>query len=142
MVMMRSMIRTAVSVGALAMLAACGSDAGTGVRASATGSFTLTSVNAQPLPFPESSNGAVVKITQGQLVTQADGSFSETVTRSTTPPGGATTTQATTRNGTYSVGNQVIVFTFSAGAGTALGSLTASGVSIQDNNNSFEYTKQ
>jgi hypothetical protein len=141
MLMMRSIIRVAVTVGSLAVLAACGSDAGTGVRASVTGTYQLSTVNAQPLPFTESSSGALVKITAGQLVAQSDGTFSEAITRSTTPPGGATTTQTTTTTGTYTVGNQVIVFTYGGSAGTALGSLISNGVAIQNGANSFEYKK-
>jgi hypothetical protein len=140
--MMRSIIRVAASVGALAALTACGSDAGTGTRAAVTGTYQLSSVNALPLPFTENSSGAVVKITAGQLVAQSGGAFSESITRSTTPPGGgATTTATTTLNGTYQVGNQVIVFTYSASGETLLGSLVNGGISIQNGSNSFEYTK-
>jgi len=141
MLMMRSIIRVAVSVGALAAVVACGSDAGTGVRAAVTGSYTLSTVNGQPLPFTENSSGAVVKITGGQFVANSDGSFTETTTRSTTPPGGTTTTATTTLNGTFQVGNQVVVFTYSASGQTVLGSLINGGLSLQNGSNSFEYTK-
>ena len=139
--MMRSIVRVAVAVGALATLVACGSDAGTAVRASVAGTYQLSTVNALPLPFTENSSGAVVKITAGQLVAQSNGSFTEMLTRSTTPPGGATTTATTTSTGTYQVGNSVIVFTYSGAAATVLGSLTNGGISIQNGINSFEYTK-
>jgi len=66
--MMRSIIRVAISAGALALLSACGgSDAGTGVRASVTGTYQLSTINQQSLPFTESSSGAVVKVTAGTL---------------------------------------------------------------------------
>jgi len=139
--MMRSIIRAAVSVGALATLMACGGDAGTGVRASVSGTYSLSTINGAPLPFTENSSGAVVKVTAGQLVAQSDGAFSETLTRTTTPPGGATTTATTTATGTFTVGNQVIVFTYNNGGGSVLGSLVGNGVSIQNGLNSFEYTK-
>ena len=139
--MMRSIIRVAASVGALAALTACGSDAATGVRASVTGTYQLSTVNGQQLPFTENSSGAVVVITAGQLVAQSDGSFSEAITRSTTPPGGATTTATTTSTGTFTVGNQVIVFTYAGSAGSVLGSLTSGGLSIQNGSHSFEYSK-
>ena len=61
--------------------------------------------------------------------------------RSTTPPGGTTTTASTVSNGTYQVGNQVIVFTYSGTTATALGSLTSGGLSIQNGLNSFEYVR-
>jgi hypothetical protein len=141
MLMMRSIVRPAVIVSALAALVSCGSDAGTAVRASVTGTYQLATVNGQPLPFTENSSGAVVKITAGQLVAQSDGSFTETLTRSTTPPGGATTTASTVSNGTYQVGNQVIVFTYSGTSATLLGSLTNSGLSIQNGPNSYEYAR-
>src|SRR6476660_6885509 len=118
--MMRSIIRAAASVGALAALTACASDAMTGIRAVVTGTYQLSTVNGQQLPFTENSSGAVVKITAGQLVAQSDGSFSEAITRSTTPPGGATTTATTTLTGTFTVGNQVVVFTYANSAGSVI----------------------
>src|SRR5690349_9363421 len=96
MLMMRSIVRAAVSVGALATLVSCGSDAGTGVRASVTGSYQLTTVNGQPLPFTENSSGAVIKVTGGTLTAESNGAFTEMITRSTTPPGGATTSATVT----------------------------------------------
>jgi hypothetical protein len=139
--MMRSIIRVAASVGALAALTACGGDAGTGIRASVTGTYQLSTVNGQQLPFTENSSGALVVITAGQLVAQSDGSFSEAITRSTTPPGGTPTTATTTSTGTFTVGNQVIVFTYSGSAGTVLGSLTSGGLSIQNGLESYDYKK-
>jgi hypothetical protein len=146
MLMMRSIVRAAVSVGALATLAACsGSDAATGVRASVTGNYQLSTVNGQPLPFTENSSGAVIKVTAGSLVAESNGAFTETITRSTTPPGGATTTTAVPATGTFTVSGSVIVFTF-VGAngplGTLLGTVTSSGVSIQNGSDSFEFKKQ
>jgi hypothetical protein len=141
MLMMRSIIRLTGFVGALATLASCGSDAATGIRASVTGTYTLSSVNGQQLPFRENSSGAVVDITAGQLVAQSDGTFSETLTRTTTPPSGTATTASTVANGTYQVGNQVIVFTYTGSTVTLLGSLTGSGLSIQNGVNSFEYKR-
>jgi len=142
MLMMRSILRVAVSVGAVATLLACGGgDAATGVRAAVTGSYTLSTINGSPLPFTENSSGAVVKITAGTLVANSDGTFSEATTRSTTPPGGTATSATTTLNGTYQVGNQVIVFTYSASGQAVLGSIVAGGLSIQNGSNSFEYKK-
>ena len=139
--MMRSIVRVAVSVGALAAVVACGSDAGTGVRAAVTGSYTLSTINGSPLPFTENASGAVVKVTAGALVANSDGTFTETTTRSTTPPGGTATSATTTLSGTYQVGNQVVVFTYSASGQTVLGSLINGGLSLQNGSNSFEYTK-
>jgi hypothetical protein len=139
--MMRSQIRLAGLVGALATLVACGGDAATSVRASVTGTYQLSTVNAQPLPFTENSTGAVVKITAGQLVAQGDGAFTETLTKATTPPGGTTTTASVVSNGTFTVGNQVIVFTYSGSGSTVLGSLTNGGLSIQNGPNSFDYKR-
>src|SRR5690242_10827082 len=145
MLMMRSIVRVALAVGALATLAACGSDTGTAVRASVTGSYTLSTVNGQPLPFTESSSGAVIKVTAGSLVAESNGAFTETITRSTTPPGGATTNATATATGTFTVSGSVIVFTFAGASGpvgTLLGSLTSSGLSIQNGTDSFEFKKQ
>jgi hypothetical protein len=142
--MMRSIVRLAVSVGALATLVACGSDSGTGVRASVAGTYQLSTVNGQPLPFTMNSSGAVVVITAGQLVAESNGAFTETITRTTTPPGGTATTATIAATGTYSVGTSVIVFTYAdvgGTVGTVLGSLTSGGLSIQNGANAFEYKK-
>jgi hypothetical protein len=141
MYMMRSIARRAALGTLLTGLAACGGDAGTGIRASVTGTYQLSTVNGERLPFTENSSGAVVLITAGQLVAQSDGSFSEAITRSTTPPGGATTTATTTSTGTFTVGNQVIVFTYAGSAGSVLGSLTSGGLSIQNGLNTYDYQK-
>jgi hypothetical protein len=141
MLMMRSIIRRAALGTALATLVACGgSDASTGVRASLTGTYQLATINSQPLPFTEQSAGAVVKITAGQLVARSDGTFTETATRETTS-GTGTTTSTTSLNGTYQVGNQVLVFTYTPSGESLLGSLVNGGVSIQNGANSFEYKR-
>jgi len=141
MLSMRSIIRRAALGPALAVLVACGgSDASTGVRASVTGTYQLATVNAQPLPFTEQTSGAVIKITAGELVARSDGTFTETLTRSTTSATG-TTTASTTASGTYQVGNQVLVFTYTPGGETRLGSLVSGGISIQNGANSFEYKR-
>lgn len=139
--MMRSIGRLAVLVSAVATLVSCGSDSGTAIRASVTGAYTLSTVNGLPLPFIENSSGAVVRITAGQLVAQSDGSFSETLTRSTTPPSGTPTTASTVANGTYQVGNEVVVFTYAGTNATVLGSITNGGLSIQNGPNSYEYKR-
>jgi hypothetical protein len=141
MLMMRSIIRRAALGTALATLVACGgSDAGTGVRASVTGTYQLATINSQPLPFTEQTSGAVVKITDGTLVARSDGTFSETLGRSTTS-GTGTLLSSTTATGTYQVGNQVLVFTYSGTGQSLLGSLVNGGVSIQNGANSFEYKR-
>ena len=141
MLMMRSIIRRAAFGTALATLVACGgSDAGTGVRASVTGTYQLASINSQPLPFTEQSTGAVVKVTAGQLVARSDGTFTETVTRETTS-GTGTTSSTISLTGTYQVGNQVLVFTYTASGESLLGSLVNGGVSIQNGANAFEYKR-
>jgi hypothetical protein len=139
--MMRSIVRRVALCAALSTLAACGADTATAIRAPVTGTYTLAFVNGQPLPFTENSTGAVVKLTAGQLVAQTDGTFTETLTRSTTPPGGATTTASVVATGTYQVGDQVIVFSYSGAGGSVLGSLTNTGLSLQNGSNAFEYKR-
>jgi hypothetical protein len=140
MLMMRSIIRRTALGTALTTLVACGSDASTGVRASVTGTYQLATVNGKPLPFTEQTSGAVVKVTDGQLVARSDGTFSETLGRSTTS-GTGTLLSTTTANGTYQVGNQVLVFTYSGTGESLLGSIVSGGVSIQNGANAFEYKR-
>jgi hypothetical protein len=140
MFIMPSIVRRAALGAALTALTACGGDAGTGNRASVTGTYQLSTVNGQPLPYTEQSSGAVVKLTAGLLVATSDGGFTETLTRSTTSSSG-TSTASTVLNGTYSVGNQVIVFTYSGTGTSVLGSLTNNGLSIQNGLVTYDYKK-
>jgi hypothetical protein len=139
----RSLARRSAILFAIASATGCGNDAGTNVRAAATGTYQLTSVNGVPLPFVESSDATQeVRITAAQLQNRSDGSFTQTTTRSTTTlPGGAVTTSSEVLNGTYTVGGDVVAFTYSGGQ-TRLGSLAVGGgISILVSGDAYLYTK-
>lgn len=138
--MLRSIVRPLMFGVGLALVTACGSDATTGVRAATVGTYQLSRVNGQPLPFTEQSSGAVVKVTAGQLDVRTDGSFTESLTRTTTSASG-TTTATTTSTGTYTVGDQVIAFAYSGTGLSVLGSRTSAGISIQKDNGTYDYVQ-
>jgi hypothetical protein len=141
--MIRTLTRRSAILFAFASAAGCGNDAGTNVRAAATGTYQLASVNGVALPFLESSDATQeVRITAAQLQNRSDGSFTQTTTRSTTAlPGGAVTTSSEVLNGTYTVGGDVVVFTYTGGQ-TRLGSLSVGGgISILISGDAYIYKK-
>lgn len=141
--MIRSLTRRSAILFAFASAAGCGNDAATNLRASATGTFQLVSVNGVPLPFVESSDATQeVRITAAQLQNRSDGSFTQTTSRSTTAlPAGAVTTSSDVQNGTYTVGGDVVAFTFSSGQ-ARLGSLAVGGgITILYSGDTYLYKK-
>jgi hypothetical protein len=141
--MIRSLTRRSAILFAFASVAGCGNDAATNVRAAATGTFQLVSVNGVTLPFVEASDATQeVRITAAQLQNRSDGSFTQTTSRSTTTiPGGAVTTSNEVLNGTYTVGGDVVAFTY-AGGETRLGSLAlGGGIAILFSGETFLYKK-
>jgi hypothetical protein len=141
--MIRSLTRRSAILFAFASATGCGNDAGTNVRAAATGTIQLSSVNGVALPFVESSDATQeVRITGAVLQNRSDGSFTQTTSRSTTTiPGGAITTSSVVLNGTYTVGGDVVAFTYSGGQ-TRLGSLAAGGgITILVSGDAFLYKK-
>jgi hypothetical protein len=138
---MRSIIRRSAILLVLALGVACGGDTGTANRESAVGSYQLTAVNDVPLPWTQQAYGPEIKVTGGQLVLGSDGSYSETIVRSSTTPTGTTTTSTTATTGTYTIGNQVLAFASSTGE-TGLGALTYVGLDKSVGANSYRYVKQ
>ncbi|MEO6529005.1 MAG: hypothetical protein ABIP93_20470 [Gemmatimonadaceae bacterium] len=133
----------AVLLVAIASLTACSatdnSDPGI---AFAAGTYVLTSVNGQALPFTEQSGTPLVKLTGGQFVARKDGTFTQTSLRTTTTSGTGTTPSSKDRNGTYSVGGQVISFLFLDNAESGLGSHTPTTLSLALGQVTYEYTRQ
>lgn len=79
------------------LLVACGGDSPSGLRSSVDGTYSLTSINGQSLPFTtESTTTTTIQVVSGQRVatSQADGSLeiqTTEVDRTTTQPGSTVT---------------------------------------------------
>jgi hypothetical protein len=141
--MIRTLTRRSAILFAFASATGCGNDAATNLRAAATGTYQLVSVNGVALPFVESSDATQeVRITAAQLQNRSDGSFTQTTSRSTTSlPGGAVTTSSEVLNGTYTVGGNVVAFTYTGGQ-ARLGSLAiGGGISILVSGDTYLYKK-
>jgi hypothetical protein len=130
--------RSALLLGSVLTLAACGTDTATDVRKSVTGTYALESVNGQPLPFTEDASAPGTQLTASELVARSDGTFEQSFSRQT---GSALAT--TTVAGTYSVGDQVVAFTYAGNVmPSSLGSLTpGGGLSMTVNGASFRYRR-
>ena len=131
-------------VATLALLTACDpTDTTEAGIAMVAGTYQLSTVNGQPLPFTESAATPVVRLTASQLVARSDGTFTETSTRTTTTPAGATTTTTATTTGTYSVGGQVVSFVSSSGPDfTGLGSYNPDILTIPVDSRTRVYSRQ
>ena len=127
----------------LALLTACDpTDTTEAGIALVRGTYQLSTVNGQPLPFTESATTPVVRLTASQLEARSDGTFTETSTRTTTTPAGTTTTTTAT-SGTFSVGGQVVAFVSSSGSGlSGLGSYNAGSIAVPVESRTYVYTRQ
>ena len=130
-------------VATLALLVACDpTDTTEAGIAMVAGTYQLSTVNGQPLPFTESAATPVVRLTASQLVARSDGTFTETSTRTTTTGAGTTTTNTAT-SGTYSVGGQVVSFVSSSGSGfSGLGSYNPGILTVPVDSRTYVYSKQ
>jgi hypothetical protein len=131
--------RSTLLLGSVLALAACGSDTATDVRKSVTGTYALESVNGQSLPFTEDPSTPGTQLTASALVARGDGTFVQSFSRQT-----GSSLATTSFAGTYSVGDQVVAFTYAGNAlPSSLGSLTpGNGLSMSVNGASFQYRKQ
>ena len=95
---------------ALATVVSCGGDSSTSPSASVSGSYSLQSVNAQPLPWLAAQNGADKWEVVSDVITLDDsGAFAEsTINRYT--KNGLVTSDTVNDSGTYTLGGTVITF--------------------------------
>ncbi|HEX8904312.1 MAG TPA: hypothetical protein VF771_05685 [Longimicrobiaceae bacterium] len=93
----RGIRRIVSSIACAALVVSACSDSVTFDKAAA-GSYKLTSINSQPLPFtlPGTPAGTTAVITSGSLILLENGRFDEVIKGSLTTPDTATTTNAHT----------------------------------------------
>jgi hypothetical protein len=99
---------------ALAAVAACGSDTSTNPNNDAVeGSYSLHTVNGQPLPYTVQGNGVTIVLTSDVLTVSEDGSWKETITYRQTSDG-VTTNEADADAGSWTRVANTITFESSA----------------------------
>ncbi|HEV2017060.1 MAG TPA: hypothetical protein VGQ98_02015 [Gemmatimonadaceae bacterium] len=100
------------------LLGACGGDASTGVNGDASGTYTLQSINSNPLPYTVAT-GATTTLTfkSGSLTIGTDNTFSETLDLDENDTAsGSTTSTTSTCVGTYSQRGNGFTFSESSSA--------------------------
>jgi hypothetical protein len=120
-------------------LAACGTDSNTTpVGDVVGGTYDLSTVNGQPLPFVQSGTTPQTAIVSGTFVATKTGSFTESrVVRTVST--GATQTVVTT--GQLQIGGSVLTWTLTGGT-SGLGSISANKLTLEFPAGSFDYIRQ
>jgi hypothetical protein len=107
--MQKSLLATLAA--ASLVLTGCGKDATDPTPSSVAGTYTLTTVNGEPLPFVTSQDETyTAEILASTLTLRADGGFTWSVTGRSTD-NGQTTTNSQSFSGTYTVSGPNITLT-------------------------------
>ena len=136
---MRRLLVAFVMLSMLSPLAACGSDSATGTSASVNGTYTLTSINGQPMPFVLFSSGSTKsEVTAGSLTINSGSytalfNFRDTVN-------GSVTTSSETDAGTYTMNGTAITLR-SQDNSTLTGSLSGNTLTISEAGAAYIFTK-
>jgi hypothetical protein len=122
----------------LAPLSACGiDDSSTPAGNVVAGTYNLTSVDGQNLPFVQPSSGGQTAIVSGTFVANKDGSFSESRVIRTVSSGA---TQTLTTTGQLEIGGSVLTYTLTGGS-SGLGSITTNQLTLQWAAGTFLYIR-
>jgi hypothetical protein len=122
----------------LSPLSACNIDSNSTPAGNVVGgTYNLTSIDGQSLPFVQPSSSPQTAIVSGTFVASKDGSFSESrVIR--TVSSGATQTVVTT--GQLEIGGSVLSYTLTGGV-SGLGSISANQLTLQFAAGTFLYIR-
>jgi hypothetical protein len=122
----------------LSPLTACGiNDSTTPAGSVVEGTYNLTSIDGQSLPFVQPSSSGQTAIVSGTLVANKDGSFSESRVVRTVSSGA---TQTVTTTGQLQIGGAVLAYTLTGGI-SGLGSITTNQLTLQFAAGKFLYIK-
>lgn len=118
--------------GALVLGACGGGDDPVGPSLQSIGTYTLSTVNGQPLPaliFQDATRK--VEILSDVVTLNENGTWSEMASLRTTTPTGAVTTAPSTDSGTYSVNGSALLLS-SGQSGTTTATLLGGSLTIAD----------
>jgi hypothetical protein len=107
---------TTLATALLLPFTACGDEDGpTGPNVEASGTYQLSTVNGEALPFTLAQDGAdMIEVIDGQIELHANGTFTDSTTFRLTDAGSATT-EAEVYTGSYSQTGNALRFTPSSG---------------------------
>ena len=112
--MLGSSLRTAAGIAAITCISACGSDSATAAR-SVVGSFTLQTVNGQPLPYTISdvptSGVQILVVSPSTMIVKSNDTFQFVITTKSTVPGMGPVVQVDTAVGTYRLSGRTLLMT-------------------------------
>jgi hypothetical protein len=90
---MRAVPKASLVVLGVLLLGACGGDSSTGVNGDATGTYTLSSINGNSIPYSIPVDATTtVTFTGGNFTISSSGDFSETISYDVTVSGQTTST--------------------------------------------------
>ena len=125
--------RTFVLLAGALVFGACGGGGDpVGPSLESIGTYTLSTVNGQPLPaliFQDATRK--VEILSDVVTLRENGTWSETASLRTTPPAGAVTTATTNDGGTYSIDGSALLLS-SGQSGTTTATLLGGSLTIAD----------
>jgi hypothetical protein len=123
-------MRRIVSLLALIVAAACGSDGPTG-NSSAEGTWNLLTINAAPLPFNLATlpDGSRIEILSESVVLTG-GKYTAATSFRTTTAGGQATTASDADSGTYKQNGATLTFTSTSDSSTVTATLSSSRLTI------------
>ena len=136
---MRRFSRAWIAVAILVAAGACGSDDSTSPTLTASGTWSLQTINGSALPVTIGSGSQAVTVIASTLTISSNGNYNEVVTLR---PLGATSNTTFTEIGTWSFTNGVVTFNDQTDAITYTGAV--SGNTLTENTAGFVsvYTRQ
>jgi hypothetical protein len=131
---------------ALALLiasASCSSDKSTNpTTASLAGTWNLSTVNGNPLPFIVQTQDPKIEILNDQFIISADGTFTETWNARFTEASGAVTPVPFTDSGTWSQNGTAVTFHFTSDGANGTGTLNGTSFTLGDVSFPLVYVRQ
>ena len=119
----RKAIHYAVAL-AITFGSACGSDATAPVVTSVAGTWTLTAVNAKPLPYVFSASDPKLEVIDKRYVISAANTFTTSLTVRSTELDGSVSTSTTSGSGTLTLSNNIVTFTYTSDGSVLIATVT------------------
>lgn len=135
-------MRKLIALVALMATAACGSDSPTNPNnASIAGTYSLTQINGNPLPFTLQSGTTTVVVLSDVMTVADGGTWSENGTYRVTQ-NGSTSTQTLADGGTWTrAGSGVSFYSTSQAATSYEGTFTGSGFNLSDTSFTYAFAR-
>ena len=103
---------------------ACGSNATAPVVSSVAGTWSLTTVNAKPLPYVFGASDPKLEVIDKKYVISTANTFTTSLTVRSTELDGSVTTSTTAGSGTLTLSNNAVTFTYAGDGTVAIATVT------------------